>query len=138
VNIDLLVEGWTQTLSPYGWDVTMNCSPADAWAQFYPVADAANPVATDPRMDSDSSFLNAGITSSATSMVVGRATGDPLWDSTAVPFDVGIGGEQVTATAISGAGSTQTFTITRGVNGVTKAHAANEIITLWQPAYIAL
>jgi hypothetical protein len=30
-HVDLVVEGWSETLSPFGWTVTMNCSPADPW-----------------------------------------------------------------------------------------------------------
>lgn len=135
---DLIIEGWSQTITPYGWDVQLNCSPALPWVQTDNAAVTGSTSSTDPRADSDSSFLNATITSSATSMVVGRAAGDPLWDSGSVPFDVGLTGERVTVTAISGTGSTQTFTITRAVNSIAKAHAANETIALWLPTYIAL
>jgi hypothetical protein len=27
-DLDLIVEGWTETLTPYGWDVVLACSPA--------------------------------------------------------------------------------------------------------------
>jgi hypothetical protein len=139
VTIDLILEGWTQKLTPYGWDVEMNCSPALAWAQFRNVVDgAAGATATDARIDSDTSSLNASITSSATSMVVVRPAGTPIWDTTAPPFDLNLMGERITATAISGTGTTQTFTITRGVNSITKAHTAGETVSLWFPAYTAL
>lgn len=137
ITIDLVVEGFEQTLSPYGWDVTMNCSPAKAWSQFAPVA-GTSVASTDPRLDSDVSFLNASITSSATSMAVVRPADTLAWDTTAPPFDLNVYGERMTCTAISGTGTTQTFTVTRGVNGFTKAHNAGEPVSLWLPFYVAL
>jgi hypothetical protein len=55
-----------------------------------------------------------------------------------VPFDVIMSGERITVTAISGSSSPQTFTITRAVNGVSKAHTAGESVSLFYPATIAL
>lgn len=136
-SLDVLVEGWTQTLSTYTWEVELNCSPAVAWSGFRPVADAANPDTRDARIDSATSFLTTGINSSATSMSVTHATGDAAWDTTAVPLDIAMTGERQTVTAITGT-NPQTFTITRSVNGVVKAHLANEVISLWTPAYVSL
>jgi hypothetical protein len=138
ITIDLIIEGWSQTITPYGWDVELNCSPATAWVQTDNIVTTGSTGSTDARIDSDSSFVNAAITSTATSMVVGRAAGDPLWDSTAVPLDINVSGERITVTAISGTGTTQTFTITRSVNAIVKAHSAGEDVVLWLPSYIAL
>jgi hypothetical protein len=137
VTVDLLVEGFEQQLGPYSWTVTLNCSPAKAWSQFGTAADTSV-VSTDTRIDSDVSFLHASITSSATSMVVERPADTQYWDTTAVPFDLNVFGEQMTVTAISGTGTTQTFTVTRSVNGVVKAHTASESVSLWQPSFAAL
>lgn len=138
-SLDVLVEGWTQTLSTYTWDIEINASPAAAWSQFKSTADPAAPTSIDMRIDSASSFITTGITSSATSLSVSRAAADTAyWDTAAVPFDINLTGERVTVTAITGTGNPQTFTITRAVNGVAKAHVANETVSLWLPAYVAL
>lgn len=138
VTIDVFVEGYTQKLSAYDWDVQINASPSKPWIGYGAAADAANPVATDVRLDSAVTVANAGVSSSATSLVVLLPTGAALWDSTSVPFDVGATGERMTVTAISGTGPTQTWTVTRSVNAVVKAHLAGETVSLWTPTYLAL
>lgn len=72
--------------------------------------------------DDGTSLLASDLTAVATSIPVS----DAQWTTAAgdYPLDLLIGGELVTATGISTAG-TQTFTgVTRSVNGVAKAHAA--------------
>ena len=90
------------------------------------------------RADSDASTLHAGITSSATSVQVDTAAGSPLWDTTASGFDIGVAGERMTVTAISGSSSPQSFTVTRSVNGVVKAQAAGAPVALWDTPVAAL
>jgi hypothetical protein len=134
VSVDVLIEGWTQTLTPYGWDVELNCSPARVWDVG--VLDDAS-----ARMDTDGSTLAAGATSSATSLSVATtAAGSPLWTTAAgdFPFDVNVAGERMTVTNITGGSSPQTFTVTRSVNGVVKAQASAADVRLWTPAYLAL
>lgn len=64
----------------------------------------------------------------------------PLWTTAPgdVPFDVLVGGERVTVTAISGTASPQTFTAVRSVNGISKAHAAGTDLRLVRPTTRAL
>ena len=45
------------------------------------------------------------------------------------PMVVDVEGERVTVTAVSGASSPQTWTVTRSTNGVSKAHSAGVTIT---------
>ena len=44
----------------------------------------------------------------------------------------------MTVTAISGAASPQTFTVTRSVNSVAKSHASGAAVSLWKPSVIGL
>lgn len=129
-NIDVLVEGYTQTLTQYTWDVELNCSPARPW-------DVGIYDATTSRYDNEGSTLNSSATTTATSLSV-ASTGD-LWTTNAAmfPFDVSVGGERVTVTNITGASSPQTFTVTRSVNGAVKAHSAGTEVHLWSPVYFA-
>lgn len=139
MTVDVIIEGYTQRLSPFGWDVELNCSPATTWASFRPVAgDVVD--SDDPRIDSDVSTTNASLTASATSMAVVRPTGAERWDTsgTQVPFDVDVAGERMTVTAVTGTGTVQTFTVTRSVNGITKAHIAGEPVVLWSSSFAAL
>lgn len=132
-TIRLLTEGWKQTLKPYAWDVEVNCASAVPWRIL--TVDSAGML-----VDSEDSSLNADITASATSIAVTRPAGSPGWttDPTEVPFDINVGGEQMTVTAVSGTGAVQTFTVTRAVNNVSKAHTAGTAVSLWLPAYVGL
>lgn len=58
-TIDLLVEGWTETLGIYTWDVTLNCSPGGPWqvATVVPDTPAGEPSAGPDRVDTDGSEL---------------------------------------------------------------------------------
>jgi len=62
----------------------------------------------------------------------------PLWTTTDEPVSLLIGGEEVTATTITGASSPQTFTVSRSVNGIVKSHPAGTSIALKTPATLAL
>jgi hypothetical protein len=130
-TVQLVIEGWTQTLTPFGWDAVLNCSSNEPWR--LPPLDDAGLV-----LDSDVSSVNAAVTSSALSLAVVRPAGTQPWSATAVPFDIDVTGEAMTVTAVAGAGTVQTFTVTRAVNGVVKAHNAGEPVTVLTPAYAAL
>lgn len=84
----------------------------------------------------------AAIASAAASLFpdtlfVSTPTG-PVWSDTAVPYDICIGGERMTVTAVTGAGAAQVFTVTRSVNDVAKAHASGAAVGLFKPGIYAL
>jgi hypothetical protein len=58
-------------------------------------------------------------------------------DSGQFPFDILVGGEQMTVTAIDDQTSPQVATVTRSVNGVVKSHAAGTAVALAQPMYLS-
>lgn len=135
-SLDLFIEGFAEVLSWRVWRVALNCSPARPWITA--VVDGAG-TAVEPvwRLTSATSTLASGISSSATSLSVATASA-PLWTTTEVPFDIEVGGEQLTVSAISGASSPQTFTISaRAVNGITKSHLSGATVKLWRPAVLA-
>lgn len=93
------------------------------------------------RVDSETAKLNAAATSGAATITVADTAG--AWITTATfpadfPFDIEVGGERMTVTAIVGAASPQTFTVTRSVNGVVKAHAINTPVSLWDSYFVGL
>lgn len=135
-DLDLRVEGWTQTLGMYSWDVALNCSPGRAWL-IGTWDDAGS------KWDSASTSLNAAVTSSATSIVVKSALAGDVWSTTAVPYSWRVGGEVMTVTAITAASGSapnllQTATVTRAVNGISKALAAGEEVHIATPARYGL
>jgi hypothetical protein len=54
------------------------------------------------------------------------------------PFDILIGGERMTVTAITGTTLSQTMTVTRSINGVVKTHLTGAPVALFRPSVIAL
>jgi hypothetical protein len=54
------------------------------------------------------------------------------------PFDIRVGGEVMTVTSVSGGTSPQTFTVTRSINGVTKAHTVGTDVRLDIPLIFPL
>lgn len=124
-DVDLIVEGWQQDITSHSWRLTLNCSPAKPW-------DVAVWGATP--YDSNTTTLAGTQTTSSTSWGITTALDKEVWSTTAVPYSWMVGGERVTVTAMtsaSGSGPyTQTATVTRAVNSITKAHSAGEEIHL--------
>lgn len=136
--LSLIVEGWTETLgNATPRVITFNVAPESPYRVLVYQSGLGS---TPHRYDSEGSTLSSGITATATSLSVAVATGHPLWttDDADDGFDIGIGGERMTVTDISGGASPQTFTVVRSVNGVVKAHSAGAQVRLWQPPTIAL
>ncbi|MEK9524713.1 hypothetical protein MIU24_35925 [Streptomyces venezuelae] len=134
--VDLIVQGWSQVLDLYTWDVVLNCTPAGPW-NVGVLNDSER-----GRLDTDGCTLGAGVSASATSMTLVSSPG-PRWIDTAgfpteFPFDVLIGGEQVRITAMSGTTLTQTATVVRSINGIVKAHSTGAAVALAQPLVLAL
>lgn len=136
---DVIVEGYTATLWPHGWTVSLNCSTAKAWD--------INTLDDDlERMDAASSTVQTAVaTPTATSMVVTN-NGDTYstWAPTStmpaeVPFTIQVNGEFMTVTNVGDlSGNNQTLTVTRGINGGAKTHAVGETVSLAYPMILAL
>lgn len=135
-TLDLIVEGWTETLTDYGWTVVMACSPAEPW-------DVAIYDDEDARYDSRSTTLKTGVSSSATALTF--RTTDPLdtWSTTEEPYDVLISGERITVTSMGAASLVsgaydQPATVTRSVNGIVKSLPADAEIHIAPTSRYAL
>ena len=99
-------------------------------------------IASTARADTAGSQLHTSYSSSAASFSVDVTAGN-LWITTAgfpsmFPFDINVAGERITVTAITGSSTPQTFTVTRAVNGVSKAQAADAPVALWSTPVAAL
>jgi hypothetical protein len=128
--IDLIVQGYTETINSVTWDITWTCTPGSAWTVG---------VMDDDRADTAGCELDADVDADDTELSV-QTTAGPRWttDPTEFPFDVLLGGEVVTVTAISGTTTSQTMTVTRSVNGISTSHDAGTAVALAQPAIVAL
>lgn len=126
---DVIVLGLTETIGPVAdWEITFNARPYGVNAVLR--ADSGDAMA---RLDSGSSAIQTGASAGATSLVVQTALAGDLWSSANCPFDIRVAGERMTVTAIAGSTSPQTFTVTRAVNGVSKAQVAGSAVDVfWQ------
>ncbi|MFE6225488.1 hypothetical protein [Streptomyces sp. NPDC057854] len=130
--IDLIVQGISETPGIRTWTATLTCVPAGPWT----VAVTDDPVRARP--GTDGTTLGTAVTQAATSMSFVSSPG-PAWTTTGpFPIDALIGGEQIRITGITGTGLTQTATVVRSVNGISKPHAAGAPIQVLQPATVAL
>ncbi|WP_017985192.1 hypothetical protein [Amycolatopsis methanolica] len=133
--IDLLILGYTETLKPFEHSFTFNCRPGAAW-------DTATVGGVGVKADATNSTLATAITATATTFTVVTAAGSARWIDSATygaefPIRIKVGGEEMRVTAISGTTNTQTFTVIRSVNGITKSHAAGAAVQLARPAIVA-
>jgi len=132
-DIALIVLGMKEVIGPVEWTLTFNCAPGGPY-EVFELDDI------DSRVSSgDESTLTSSLTTTATSMSV-TSTADTLWTQAAgdMPISLMIAGEEMTVTAIAGAASPQTFTVTRSVNGVVKTHAAGELVRMAHEVVLAL
>ncbi|MFE5912093.1 hypothetical protein ACFQ6B_23830 [Streptomyces wedmorensis] len=131
--VDLIVQRITHNLRTFEWTVDLTCSPGGPWL----VGVAGDAVRG--RADTAGSELAAGVSTTDTSLSV-TTTAARRWttDPADFPFDIQVGGEEMTATAITGTGMTQTMAVTRSVNGIVKAHSAGADVRLAHPTIAAL
>ncbi len=98
--LDLIARGFTESIGPIAeWDVTINATP------FGPYRVMALDDATYGRLDGDGAVLYAPATSGATVILVDNApvaNNAPLslWSATAIPYNLLIAGEEMTATVV--------------------------------------
>lgn len=133
-RVDAVLEGYSERFDEVTWSVDLNTSPAS------PFSVAVLDDNYLGRLDSATSTLTSDVTDVATSISVTTTNAADLWttDAAEVPFDIRVAGEQMTVTAVAGATSPQTFTVTRSVNAVITAHVAGAQVHVNQPAILAL
>lgn len=125
--VDVLVEGYDETFSQWGWSPELNCSPAEPHDVGIVEDDDYG------RVDTEGSELAVAVNSSATSLSV-ATTEWPPWRTQAggavFPFTLDIAGEEVDVTDLDD------VLVTFGATG-TVTHANNASVTPGTPAGIA-
>lgn len=128
-EISQLIQGYTETLGNFEHGLTFNCSPASPYEVAAYGTDRYGPV---------DSVLNEALDTTETGVDINTPTG-PLWDAAASGFDIMVGGERMTVSAVgSPTGTAQTLTVTRSVNGVVKSHASGATVEFFRKAIRAL
>lgn len=133
-DMELNIVGYTETFDQYQHMITFNCAPGSAFAVGQTVGTSTT---TSSKTDSSTTTLNEDLDTTETGVDVAVSSG-ALWTTSGVDFDIVVGGERMTVTSVSGASSPQTFTVTRSVNGVVKAHSTGAEVQLFKKAYTAL
>ena len=133
-DISQQVIGIQETLTFFEHKITFVCQPESP----YHVG-----IIESTRKNSGASFISQDMTPTGISVNVSVPSGSAVWTNSAAsptdfPFDVIVGGERMTVTAITGTASPQTFTVTRAVNGVVKTHQNNDSIDLFDISYTGL
>lgn len=95
-----------------------------------------------PRVNTAGCTLAEALDATETEVDVVTQAGSFRWVDSATypddfPFSVVIGGELMTVTACTGTTASQTFTVTRSVNGVVKAHTSGGNVSLAEPTHVA-
>lgn len=129
-DVDQQVIQLVHRMAGLRWRTELTGRPNGPWRIFV-VGDAA----LGKLADNGSSTLTGGV-AAVTPGTVGTlsvtTSSGPLWttDAAEMPLTVDVEGETVTVTAITGTTNPQTFTVARGANGVSKAHATGAVVRL--------
>jgi hypothetical protein len=136
-TVSLLLEGYTVEIDQLEWTAELNLSPYQPWRIGEYAATTADTDEYVLRTVGEGSTLAAAAEAGATTLSVSTPAG-PKWTTTAddFPLYLDVGGIKVTVTAISGTGTTQTFTVTGAT--VTRALPAGLTVELWQPTVLGL
>lgn len=129
-----LVQGYTEVIDQFLYTVSANTSPYAPWRVGEFAADTGD---TNPyllRADTDGSTITQAYAAGATSIQIATVAGMPVWTTVAddCPLQINVQGYPVTVTAITGATSPQTFT----VSALPTAVPANASTSLWQPCLL--
>lgn len=135
-DVSQIMQSWTEYFDQFEHVISFNGAPESPWRIGVLDDDVLG------RADTDGSTLTTAVDETAVSLSVTTTSG-PVWVDTAAhasefPFDITMGGEVITVTAVTGTTSPQTFTVTRSVNGVVKSQVAGADIKLAHPMILSL
>ena len=101
-TVMLVLEGYTETLTPYQWKVAANSSKFDPWRVLLLASDTGDTGAFIGRADTDGSTVCTAVSIGGTSMTVNTPSG-PVWTTAADDYPLGltVAGNTITATAIA-------------------------------------
>lgn len=144
--VKLLIRGVTEVVSRLSNRFRFNCSPGKPYdtAVYSDTSGLTNLLLA--RRDTDLSTIDEDLTSTETDVTV-ASTGGIVWTTDANDWStslsggglyIKIGGEIMQVTNITSATSPQTFTVTRSINGIVKAHSSGASVHAAYPARRAL
>jgi hypothetical protein len=95
-DVDLIVNGYSEVLDMYRWEITFNCSPGGPWK----VAQVENP-SYYAKADTDGTVLTLPVGTADTSLVTQVTAGSQWTESPQeTPFDITVAGERMRVDAV--------------------------------------
>jgi hypothetical protein len=133
-SVEQIAQGFTEVLESHRWSIGVNATPALPYDVFELESHRISPAfgATTTSEALDTTETGVDIVSTTVRFI------DSATYASMFPFDILIGGERMTVTAITGTTLSQTMTVTRSVNGVVKTHLTGARVALFRPSVIAL
>lgn len=138
-TVESIVIGIAEDVQPKRRLVTFYCVPATPYQVGVLSTTSGDTGTFLGHLDTDGSTTSGAIAAGATSFSVATPSG-PLWTTVAddFPFDVVVGGQRVSISAISGASSPQTFTVQSTGRKVRYAIAAGSAVNVHQPIILSI
>lgn len=121
-----IVLGYTETVDAEDYKINYVLAPYAP----YRVAVATTGAADGSRWTNSTTTTTEDLDTTETGIDVTSAA-PPYWTHADGDYDIVVGGEVMTVTAVTGAGPAQTLTVTRSVNGVAKTHPSGIRIDLY-------
>lgn len=143
--LDLIVQGYEETISLFQWEITLTCTPASPW-QVGQIGEeeVEAPPGAPMRADTAGAETDYDLDEVETLLIVSTTRG-PAWvtsedNPSCFPFNITVGGEIMRVTGIVGTGESvgQSVEVERAINDVTKTHRAGTPVRLAYPATAAL
>jgi hypothetical protein len=132
--VSQIVQGWTEWFDQFEHVISWTGVPESPYQ--IGVLDSSSL----GRADTAGSVLTSALDETTTSVSVTTTSG-PVWVDSATypsefPFDIMVGGEIMTVTAITGTTSPQTFTVTRSANEIVKSQLSGTDVRLRYPMIV--
>lgn len=121
-DIQMTVQGYKEEIAQFGHRITFYGMPYVIYG----------PGTYSVRRYDDASAVTAEVLDTTETGVDFTAGTYNKWARSDGNFDVNVGGERMTVTALSGTHPNYTATVTRSVNGVVKSHALGVPFRIWQ------
>jgi hypothetical protein len=134
-----LAQGFTEELGSHTWTISINATPALPYDVLELETDVTNNLSRIPAA-TGATTLNEALDTTETGVDI--ISTSVRWIDSATyasqfPFDIIVGGERMRVTACTGTTLTQTFTVTRSINGIVKSHAIGTAVQLFRPPVLA-
>lgn len=129
-DVDQIVQGYTEVITPKRYKLTLNCTPASVYRVGVYNTDEA-------RYSGEGTVTAEALDATETGVDI-TCPAALRWGHDDGDYLIVIGGEVMQVTAVSGTGTAQTMTVVRSINGVAKTHSIGAAVDLYLPVYYGL